>query len=136
MDESDDDDDENHRFFFLARAKPRVSLRVVSRARRTDCYSFVALLERDDNNNDNTLAAARRLCDDDDDDDDDQEEEEEDNNNNNNNAADVVVFVTGWSSGIGFGDVRAAAALGFSKRKVEIHVPTRGFGEKDARRRL
>ena len=64
-DESDDDDDENnhhHRFFFfLARAKPRVSLRVVSRARRTDCSSFVALLERDDNNNDNTLAAARRL---------------------------------------------------------------------------
>ena len=65
-DESDDDDDDenNHRrvfFFFLARAKPRVSLRVVSRARRTDCYSFVALLERDDNNNDNTLAAARRL---------------------------------------------------------------------------
>ena len=65
-DESDDDDDENnhhHRFFFffLARAKPRVSLRVVSRARRTDCSSFVASLERDDNNNNNTLAAARRL---------------------------------------------------------------------------
>ena len=62
-DESDDDDENNHHrfFFFLARAKPRVSLRVVSRARRTDCSSFVALLERDDNNNDNTLAAARRL---------------------------------------------------------------------------
>ena len=60
-DESDDDDDENnhhHRFFFfLARAKPRVSLRVVSRARRTDCYSFGASLERDDT----TSAAARRL---------------------------------------------------------------------------
>ena len=62
LDESDDDD-ENHRFFFLARAKPRVSLRVVSRARRTDCSSFVASLEReDDNNNDkNTLAATTRL---------------------------------------------------------------------------
>ncbi len=66
-DDVDLDDGENnhhhHRFFFffLARAKPRVSLRVVSRARRTDCSSFVASLERDDNNNDNTLAAARRL---------------------------------------------------------------------------
>ena len=68
-DDGDLDDDENnhhhHRFFFfffLARAKPRVSLRVVSRARRTDCSSFVASLEReDDNNNDNTLAATRRL---------------------------------------------------------------------------
>ena len=60
-DESDDDDDENnhhHRFFFfLARAKPRVSLRVVSRARRTDDFAGerrttldATLLERYENN--------------------------------------------------------------------------------------
>ena len=59
-----------------------------------------------------------------------KEEEEDDNNNNNNNAADVVVFVTGWSSGIGFETCVLLLLSDFPKRKVEIHVPTRGFGGK------
>ena len=56
----DDDDENNHHhrfFFFLARAKPRVSLRVVSRARRTDDFAGerrttldATLLERYENN--------------------------------------------------------------------------------------
>ena len=54
-------------------------------------------------------------------------EEEEDNNNN---AAVVVVFVTGWSSGIGFETCVLLLLSDFPKRKVEIHVPTRGFGGK------
>ena len=52
-------------------------------------------------------------------------EEEEDNNNNN--AADVVVFVTGWSSGIGFETCVLLLLSDFPK--VEIHVPTRGGGK-------
>ena len=52
-------------------------------------------------------------------------EEEEDNNNTN--AADVVVFVTGWSSGIGFETCVLLLLSDFPK--VEIHVPTRGGGK-------
>ena len=42
----------------------------------------------------------------------------------------VVVFVTGWSSGIGFETCVLLLLSDFPKRKVEIHVPTRGFGGK------